>query len=68
LACHLQIDANPDRKPAYHFDADLDPDFYIMRIRIRIHNTGLVNTGKENIHSSLKLEETEQCTYKSGPA
>jgi hypothetical protein len=43
LACHLQIDADPD--PAYHFDADPDPDFYLMRIRvlevirIRIHNT-----------------------------
>jgi hypothetical protein len=24
LACHLQIDADPD--PAYHFDADADPD------------------------------------------
>jgi hypothetical protein len=38
LACHLQIDANPDPipDPAYHFDADPDPDFYLMRIRIRI--------------------------------
>jgi hypothetical protein len=25
LACHLKIDADPD--PAYHFNADLDPDF-----------------------------------------
>jgi hypothetical protein len=24
LACHLQIDGDPD--PAYHFDADADPD------------------------------------------
>ncbi len=24
MACHLQIDADPD--PAYHFDADTDPD------------------------------------------
>ncbi len=48
LACHLQIDADPD--PAYHFDADPDPEFILcgcgwMRIevtkmtRIRIHNT-----------------------------
>jgi hypothetical protein len=46
LACHLQIDADPDLNPAYHFDADPDPDFNLMRIRvpkimrIRIHNTG----------------------------
>jgi hypothetical protein len=45
LACHLQIYADPD--PAYHFDADPDPDFYLMRMSIRvplvtwirIHNT-----------------------------
>jgi hypothetical protein len=32
LACHLQLDADPD--PAYHFDADADPDptFNLMRI------------------------------------
>ncbi len=34
LACHLQIDADPD--PTYHFDADPDPDFYFMGMRIRI--------------------------------
>jgi hypothetical protein len=47
LACHLQIDADPHSAPdpAYHFDADQDPDFYLMRIQvikimwIRIHNT-----------------------------
>jgi hypothetical protein len=43
LVCHLQIDADPDTvlDPAYHFDADqdADPDFYLMRMRIRIHNT-----------------------------
>jgi hypothetical protein len=37
LACHLQIDADPD--PTYHFDADLfdadpGPNFYLMRIRV----------------------------------
>jgi hypothetical protein len=26
LACHLQIDADPERGPHYHFDADADPD------------------------------------------
>jgi hypothetical protein len=26
LACHLQIDADPD--PAYHFDADPDPVYH----------------------------------------
>jgi hypothetical protein len=50
LACHLQIDADPD--PAYHFDAapDADPDFYLMRMRIQvtkmmriqIHNTASI--------------------------
>ncbi len=27
LACHLQIDMDPVPDPAYHFDADSDPDF-----------------------------------------
>jgi hypothetical protein len=42
LACHLQIDANPDPvpDPDYHFDAnpvaDPDPNFYLMRIQMRI--------------------------------
>jgi hypothetical protein len=27
LACHLQIDADPDS--AYHFDADLDPAYHL---------------------------------------
>ncbi len=27
LACHLQIDANPNPDPAYHCDADPDPTF-----------------------------------------
>jgi hypothetical protein len=32
LACHLQIDADPDRflDLAYHLDADLVPVFYLM--------------------------------------
>jgi hypothetical protein len=36
LACHLQRDADPD--PVYHFDLnpDVDPDFYLMRMRIRM--------------------------------
>jgi hypothetical protein len=39
----LQIDADPDTvlDPAYHFfdaDPDADPDFCLMRMRIRIHN------------------------------
>ncbi len=42
LACHLQIDAEPDPvpDPAFHFDADPDGDpdrnFYLMRIQMRI--------------------------------
>ncbi len=31
MDCHLQIDADPVPDPAYHFDADPDPDFYLMR-------------------------------------
>ncbi len=26
MACHLQIDADPDPDPAYYFDADPEPD------------------------------------------
>jgi hypothetical protein len=32
----LQIDADPDVDPAYHFDAVQDPDFYLKRMRIRM--------------------------------
>jgi hypothetical protein len=32
LACHLQINADPD--PAYHFH--VDPDFYLIRMRIQV--------------------------------
>ncbi len=35
-ACHLQIDADPVPDTSYHFDADPDPVFYLMRIRIFI--------------------------------
>jgi hypothetical protein len=27
LACHLQVDPDPD--PAYHFDADPDPAYHV---------------------------------------
>jgi hypothetical protein len=45
LACHLQIDADPDPvpDPAFHFDADpdVDPFYYLMRVHftkmMRIH-------------------------------
>jgi hypothetical protein len=48
LNFHLQVDADPVPDPACHFDADpgpvflfdADPEFYLMRMRIRIHNTG----------------------------
>ncbi len=40
LACHLQIDAVPVPDPAYHFDAD--PDFYLMRIRMLIQVTKMM--------------------------
>jgi hypothetical protein len=43
LACHLQINADPELVPdsAYHFDVDpnadpnADPDFYLMQMQIR---------------------------------
>ncbi len=45
LTCHLRIDADPVPDPAYHVDADPDPDFYLMRMwtrkQIRIR-TGIV--------------------------
>ncbi len=36
LVYHLQVDADPEPVPAYHFDADPDTNFYLMRIRILI--------------------------------
>jgi hypothetical protein len=44
LACHLQIDADPVPDPAYHFYADPNPDFYLMRmwIRMRIQVTKMM--------------------------
>ncbi len=36
VACHQQIDADQDPDPAYHRNLDPDPDFYLMRIWIRI--------------------------------
>jgi hypothetical protein len=39
-ASRLQIDADPVPDPAYHFNADQDLDFYLMRIRI--HSTSLL--------------------------
>ncbi len=38
LACHLQIDADPDpvTDSSYHFDADPDPAFCLMRRRIQV--------------------------------
>ncbi len=38
LVCHLQIYVDPYTvpDPAYHFDADPDPDFYLMQMRIQV--------------------------------
>jgi hypothetical protein len=40
LACHLQINADPELVPdyAYHFDVDpnADPDFSFMQMPIRL--------------------------------
>jgi hypothetical protein len=48
LACHLQIDADPD--PAHHFDAGPDPDFYLMRIRIRVPKTMQIHADPDPQH------------------
>jgi hypothetical protein len=42
VACHLQIDADPVPDLAYHSDADSDPYFYLMQIRMRIQVTKLM--------------------------
>jgi hypothetical protein len=48
LACHLQIDEDPDPVPdlAYHVDADPNadpnPDFCLMRMWIRIQVTKMM--------------------------
>jgi hypothetical protein len=59
LACHLQIDGDPDPvpDPGYQFDADphADPDFYLMRIRI--HNTA---TNKDVYHKSQSQFVTDR--------
>jgi hypothetical protein len=47
LACHQQIDVDPDPDPTFHFDADpdpanhfdADPDSDHNLMQIRIHNT-----------------------------
>jgi hypothetical protein len=39
LARLLQIDADPVPDPAYHFDVDTVPNFYWMRMRMRIQVT-----------------------------
>ncbi len=48
LACHLQIDADPDPNPDYHFDADpnSDPDpqhclipWVVSKTDVRMHST-----------------------------
>jgi hypothetical protein len=43
LACHLQIDADPDLipDPAFHFGADLD--LYLVRIRMQIQVTKMMD-------------------------
>jgi hypothetical protein len=47
MACHLQIDADPD--PAYHFDADQDADFYLMRCGIICAVVFTVGPEKKNM-------------------
>jgi hypothetical protein len=59
LACHLQIDTDPDLDPdpAYHFDADPDPCYRTKMMWIRIHNTALKNNGlKRNISGELPIQ------------
>jgi hypothetical protein len=63
LACHLQIDADPD--PAYQFyadpDVDPDPDFYLMLIRILIFI--LCESGSTTLHYTVhKFLENTVCS------
>jgi hypothetical protein len=59
LTCRLQIDADTDPDPAYRFDANPYPDFYLMRIRI--NKTGRKKVpvrclGNERQHSKSGLQ------------
>jgi hypothetical protein len=47
LACRLQIDADPDS--AYQFDVIPDPDFYLMRIRIRVPKMMRIHNASWNL-------------------
>ncbi len=61
LACHLKIDVDPDPvpDPVYYCDANSDPDFYLMRIRIRMrfYRNTWVNMGI--LQASASLESAE---------
>jgi hypothetical protein len=47
-ACNLQIDADPDTDPVYHFGAD--PDFYLMRMLIRVPKMTRIHADSEPQH------------------
>ncbi len=47
------VDPGPDPDLAYHFNADLDPDFYLMLIRMRIQVTKLMRIRIHNTGSQL---------------
>jgi hypothetical protein len=71
LACHLQIDADPD--PAYHFDADphpnpayhvdTDPDPTFQFVRIQIHNAGTHNVGPYCTKNRLFFSAMKHVNY-----
>jgi hypothetical protein len=53
LGFHLQIDADPDPvpDPAYHINAEPNPDFYLMSMRIqtRIQVTKMIRSHAEPV-------------------
>jgi|LakMenE01Jun11ns_1017448.scaffolds.fasta_scaffold9117418_2 hypothetical protein len=46
----MKIDADPVPDPAYHFDSD--PEFYLMRIWMRIQVTKIMRI---RIHNTVKV-------------
>jgi hypothetical protein len=57
VACHLQIDADPVPvpDPAYHFDADPESDFYLMRMPKRMPKEDSVFLLKNKAGSNPQL-------------
>jgi hypothetical protein len=57
LACHLQLDADPD--PVYHFDADTDPEAtFQFDANPDPQHCRYVKTYREKLSSSPSLQDT----------